>query len=532
MRRRWVIAVVVFVAVAGWGLFNTQAWGEGFGIDVRIDVPAPVVVVPVEVVGGHRILYDADLRLRLAQADEWRAHEALEAARVREGEIAVALADAQAGGAGGDVEGLRRRLAAAEHRAAGDVEYVKAAEVLNDNDALAEARDDLAKHSNEAAALRDAIARAGGGGDAARLAADLEVAHEAVYAAEVRLAEFNHYVCAALHDRDEALWLLFQDQILAGTCDPLVCGFQIDIGFLRAHRHDAEAIHAHLVHDSGYWQEHPDMIVTRVEQVDRIKEVSSIREIERVKEVRVTEIEKVEKVVKVEDIKRVHESVKVETERAVNEHKERDTAAKEGRKANVTNFVADTHPNVAEKLRHGSGAATATPETGDKHGDKHHDAGASGTTGTPDTGGKHHDAGSSGTTETPDTGGKKHHDAGTTETPDTGGKHHDAGSSGTTETPDTGGKKHHDSGSTGTTETPDTGGKHHDAGSTGTTETPDTGGKKHHDAGTTETPDTSGKHHDAGSTGTTGTPDTGGKKHHDSGGDTGSTTPPTSRPSH
>src|SRR5258708_1286371 len=90
------IAMVIAAtgAVAGGGR------GEGGGVEFPFgDAPPPGEVVVVRepvvyetyVVGYRRDLYDADLRVRLARADEWQAQEELTAARRHEGEIAVRL---------------------------------------------------------------------------------------------------------------------------------------------------------------------------------------------------------------------------------------------------------------------------------------------------------------------------------------------------------------------------------------------------------------------------------------------------------
>ncbi|MDB5319709.1 MAG: hypothetical protein JWN40_1340, partial [Phycisphaerales bacterium] len=99
----WAGAALAVVAVMG---FWTGSAGGGdlkVGLDIRIGnappPPPPVVVVEERVVvvddawivGPRRRLYDADLRLRLAQSAEYRASEELEAARRHEGDVALAL---------------------------------------------------------------------------------------------------------------------------------------------------------------------------------------------------------------------------------------------------------------------------------------------------------------------------------------------------------------------------------------------------------------------------------------------------------
>ncbi|HYE21721.1 MAG TPA: hypothetical protein VEA69_24995, partial [Tepidisphaeraceae bacterium] len=107
--RKWIAAAVGALAMVGGTAANAD-----INIGIRIGEPPrprPVIIeerrVIVEewTVGPHKSLYDADLRLRLAQRDEFRASEALEAARNREGEIAVALDDQER-----LIGGLRREI--------------------------------------------------------------------------------------------------------------------------------------------------------------------------------------------------------------------------------------------------------------------------------------------------------------------------------------------------------------------------------------------------------------------------------------
>jgi hypothetical protein len=514
MKRVTKITSAALAAVAGlWGFAGqTQAQLD---IHIGVVIPAPVVVVPVEVVGLRRPLYDADLRLRIAQASEWNAHEALEAARAHEGDVAGAFADAQGLVADlrlrmvdVDVEGLRRRLEAVNHRIDAAAEDLKASHELHDQAGAADATARLAKNQAEADGLRDEIARAGASESArlafhdaeiraAQLNDELAAAHDAVYDAQVRFATAHDWVCAALHDRDESLWIIYRDQLITGVFDPAVCGFTLDLGYFHGRLpRDPELLHAYFVHDVGYWNAHPDLIVVRMTEVNRIKEIATIREVERVRDVvHVTEVEKVEKVVKVEDIKKIHETVTVARTRVTSERTERETASKEGRKPDVTKFVAEAHPAVAEKLTHperpsGASPSTPAPDSRDKH-DAHDTA-----TPTPaaDPRAKHdaHDTGTS--TTPPDTTGGRHHDTGsatpstpsTPTTPDTGGRR-SRGSSGDTSsgtpstptpTPTPDSRSRHDSGS-GTPSTPtptsrptDTGGRHHDSGTPSTPSTP------------------------------------------------------------
>src|SRR5260370_478397 len=111
---RWVKRAASMVAASL--LSAPAAMGGDVSVDIRIGAPPPpppaVVIVREEpvvyetfVVGYRRDLYDADLRLRIARADEWTAHEELAAARRHEGEFAVQLDEAEA-----LVADLRHRL--------------------------------------------------------------------------------------------------------------------------------------------------------------------------------------------------------------------------------------------------------------------------------------------------------------------------------------------------------------------------------------------------------------------------------------
>ena len=97
------------------------------------------------------------------------------------------------------------------------------------------------------ARLADAEARRGG------VLHDVEVAHEAVYATEHRWADAHEHVIVAMHDRDEALWMLHRDDILAGRIDVATCGFNIDLSVWGGRLpRDPEVIHAYCVRDVTY----------------------------------------------------------------------------------------------------------------------------------------------------------------------------------------------------------------------------------------------------------------------------------------
>ncbi|HEY7118828.1 MAG TPA: hypothetical protein VH475_19725 [Tepidisphaeraceae bacterium] len=389
-------------ALALASLYALGASAGGLNVDIRIGDnhrPPPVheaVVVHDEwVVGPRRSLYDADLHLRLAQAAEYHASQDLEVARHREEDAAIAAEDADRAvadrkhdlddreanaAARGDLERARRDVDAARaavedarhhadeahdalevvHRR-GEPEFDASARARRANAALESARADLdlaegklersrridgpSQEALDAARgrLRDAEARA------AHVHDDLLAAHDAVYAARHRLADAHEDVCAALHDRDEALWLCHRDEIIDGRFDFATCGFHVDLAFVRAHRHDPEAIHRYLVHDVGYWRERPVDCHDRIVEVDHVGEIARVREVEHVREVeRIREVEKVETVVKVEDRRHIAETVKVERDVYVKEKGEREVAVREGRKPQITQFVVHPPPD-----RHG-----------------------------------------------------------------------------------------------------------------------------------------------------------------------------------
>ena len=92
-----------------------------------------------------------------------------------------------------------------------------------------------------------------------------------MFAARQRLDTAIQAVALALHDRDESLWLLHRDEIVAGRCDFASCGFHVDLsvwgGRMPA---DIELVHAHFVHPVGYWVERPVEIQARVVEVERV----------------------------------------------------------------------------------------------------------------------------------------------------------------------------------------------------------------------------------------------------------------------
>jgi hypothetical protein len=368
MKRVTMIRMAAVAAVAVSGLFATSsASADGVSVGIRIGEPAPAPVVVREttvysydtyVVGPRRYLYDADWRLRLAQADEIRAERDLDAARRHEGEVAVALDDQEAlvadlhrrvDGAAANADELRVRLGALEKRVASAREDLDAARVLRDGPGIADAEKRL--HDNEAAAAATAenLRRAQDGAasrdrlraaeaDLDHIRADLDAAHDAVYAAQDRLTLSHEAMCVALHDRDEALWGIYRDDLVAQRIRPEDCGFSLDLNFFGGHYpRDPEVLHTYFVRDVGYWRARPVEVYNRVVVVDRVTEITRIREVERVHEVkRIKEVETVESSVPAEQRRAYAERVKVEHDRFEAEKVERTNAAASGQKYHVT----------------------------------------------------------------------------------------------------------------------------------------------------------------------------------------------------
>src|SRR5437762_640626 len=163
-----VVKIAALAAVASMGIWAANAPGGDVrvGVDIRIGEPLPpppavivheTVVEEAWIVGPRRRVYDADLRLRLAQHAEYRAWVELEAAREHLGKARAA------DGASEAAERARVRL-------------------------------------------REAEARAG------KLQDDLDAAHEEVFTCRRRLTDASEEVCIALHERDEGLWLCHRDE--------------------------------------------------------------------------------------------------------------------------------------------------------------------------------------------------------------------------------------------------------------------------------------------------------------------------------
>ena len=383
-------AMILAAAFASVAIFPGHASAGRFSIDINIGLPpAPpphhsdVVVLDFDqyYVGYHRYLYDADWRLRNAQIEQWHAQDALDDARHHEGEIAVVVEDKEAfvaqfgtraadsdaaftaahaavARAEADADDARAQLHAYEKRAQGAKDDLEAGRTLHDAAAIEDAQRRIAMNEDAAAKaaadVRAAEARVAGfrAAEAAagqqnehraqlievqaqlpRLHDDLAVAHDAVFAAQQRLDAAIGAVALALHDRDEALWLLHRDEILSGRAEFASCGFRIDLGVWGGRMpRDPEVVHAYFVHPVGYWVERPVEIQTRLVECDRIVEISRARQIqERHEGAHFREVVEVENHYPVERRREFAERVTVEREHLAAERTERATAAAEHR---------------------------------------------------------------------------------------------------------------------------------------------------------------------------------------------------------
>ncbi len=434
MERLSIIKRAAFAAVAAFGLFSgagTAMAGHldiGIGINISappppqivVSVPAPVVTVDYNtyVVGFRANLYDADWRLRQAQNEQCLAQEALDAARHREGEIAVtvdeqegivaqfgkqvadsdaALAAARAavGTAAADAQDARVRLTAFEHRVESARSDLDAARTLHDGPGAVDAENrlrtneagaagaagdlhaaearmaDLQAAEQAAAALNDARVRfVDAQAQLPKLRDDLAAAHGDVFAAQQRLDAAIGAVALALHDRDEALWLLHRDDIFAGRFDFGTIGFHIDLGVWGGHLpSDPEVLHAYFVHPVAYWVDRPVEIETRIIEVDHVTDLVRIRDVERVHEgPRYQEVAAVESRFPVEQRRAFAEHVVVERQRFAAERTERAAAAAEHRapridpaeRAEAKAIVMQAHANAkaTEMEAHADAKAT------------------------------------------------------------------------------------------------------------------------------------------------------------------------------
>jgi hypothetical protein len=407
-----------------------SASGGGIGIGINIGIPVPrhdAVVVPdydSYCVGYRHNLYDADWRLRNAQIEQWNAQEALGNSRAHEGEIAVTVEDqeafvasfekrvaesdaalagarAAAGRAADDAADARARLHAFEKRIAGAKDDMDAARTLHDAAGIEDARHrietneaaaaaaaadlraaegrvaDLQAAEAAAAALNDSRIRlADANAHLPALRIEMNTAHDEVFAAQQRLDAAIQGVALALHDRDEALWMLHRDEILTGRASFAACGFAIDLGVWGGHMpRDPEVVHAYFVHPVGYWVERPVEIQTRVVEVDRVVvDVGRIRVIQEKHEgPRFREVVKFETAVPVERRREFAQRVTVERTRLVAEREERTHAAAEHRPVRIPESERTEARAIVTKA-HGEAHAEkiqANAEVNRAHGDAH-----------------------------------------------------------------------------------------------------------------------------------------------------------------
>ena len=407
---------VTLAATAAFGLFAGTASAQ-FRLDIRLGAPPPpprqeVVVLDYDryCVGYRRDLYDADWRLRNAQIEQYNAQLALDDTRKREGEVAVlvedreilltdyekrvaesdaALAAARAavGKAADDAADARARLHAYEKRIAGAKDDFEAARTLRDAAGIADAQKrietnqlaaagaaadlkiaegrlgELQVAEANAAALNDARVRLVEARERLpRLREDLNIAHEAVFAARQRLDVAIGAVALALHDRDEAMWMLHRDEIMTGRATFESCGFAIDLGVWGGRMpRDPEVVHLYFVHPTTYWVERPVEIHTRVVAFERVTEVTRIRTIQEKHEgAKFQAVAHFERTVPVEQRHASFQRVVAERQELVAERKERELAKAEHRapripesvraeaKATVIKANADAHAKQIE----------------------------------------------------------------------------------------------------------------------------------------------------------------------------------------
>jgi len=356
-----VAALGVFAGTAGTSRAGDIKIGINFGTPPPPPPPAPVVYeYDTYVVGYRQNLYDADWRLRNARIELWHAEDDLAAARQHEGEVAAIVDDEEAlvgrynkGIADSEaaVVEARTRLAAYEKRLASAHGDLDAARTLHDDagaadadkrirsseEGVAHATEDL--HAAEAqlpppdVRERLAVART----DLPRHHEELAAAADAVYAARQRVDRANLAVAVALHDRDEALWLLHRNEVLSGRVDFALCGFHVSLYDWHGRMpDDPEVVHAYYVHPVDYWVAHPVEIETRVVEVDQVTEITRIRVVEERHEPKFRDVVVVERSVPEERRRAYATNVTVERERLVADRAERTTAAAEHRAPRIS----------------------------------------------------------------------------------------------------------------------------------------------------------------------------------------------------
>lgn len=307
-------------------------------------------------VGYRANLYDADWRLRCAEADQWRAQEDLAAARHRQFEVAQAVRDqekicaqygkvvAESDAAMDDARARLRNSQAGIESAKADLDAARARQddaaaadarnrIRANENGVADAATDLKLAEADAATLSDIRTRVSDAkGQLPHSRDALLAAHDAVFAARIRVEQAAVAVAQALHDRDEALWLLHREEILGGRAELARTGFRIDASAWGGRMpSDPETVHAHCVRPAAYWAERPVEIQARVAETEAVEEIVTMREIEQSREERFHEVEKVENRVTSEQRRTYAEHVTLERQRLAAEKTERAAADAEHR---------------------------------------------------------------------------------------------------------------------------------------------------------------------------------------------------------
>lgn len=311
-------------------------------------------------VGYRANLYESDWRLRRAQVEQWRAQEELAAAIRHEGDLAITLEDQQSviaeyakllADSDAAISDAQARLSASQERIASAGAARDAAMARQDSAGASDAEQRLnAEQARASAAEQDlGAARAVAPAnevrfrclDAQRLLPNtrqmLGTASDNIYALRLRLERAMMEVAEALHDRDEALWLLHREEILAGHGEFAAIGFRVDRSAWGGHLpDDREIVHHLLVHPASYWAERPGEAQARVAEGDSVAEIRTIVEIESEHEAQFSEIEHAWQRVPPEQRQAFAERVAVERERLAADKSERAAAVAEHRQPRVS----------------------------------------------------------------------------------------------------------------------------------------------------------------------------------------------------
>jgi hypothetical protein len=422
--RSSIVRNVAVVAVTALGLAagaSRSAFGGDLNIGIGINLgddshhhhhddapPPPPAPFRIEVVdeydrycvGDRRALYDADWRLRVAECEQFRAQQALDAARRREGDAVVAIDEQQAivaqasvrlhdsddgliaarvafGRSAQDAADLRARIVELQARVEAchndfrDARHRKDGNGMVDADNRAEAAEagiaaaavELQAIDGRAARLHECeLAAAAHNDDRIRLTTaearlpDLRVefaaAHEDVFVAEQRVNASLEPVAIAMHDRDEALWRLHRAEICDGHAEFAVCGFHVDYSHYDHRHYDEVALHDSIVRPASYWVDHPAEIQVRVVEVDQVTEVTHVRTIEHNHEVtHIREVETVETSVPVDSRRAYFDRAADERRRLDAERTERAAAEREHRAARISDDERNSAKALALKVR-------------------------------------------------------------------------------------------------------------------------------------------------------------------------------------